>query len=67
MAYTAVSKPSATGPAFDLGALFRAAIDAYRIHQTRRMLRALSDRELLDIGLVRADIDKVGLSGKARG
>lgn len=66
MAYVAVSKPTVSVPSFDFGALFRAAIDAYQVHKTHRVLRALSDRELLDIGLVRADIEKVGLAGKAR-
>jgi uncharacterized protein YjiS (DUF1127 family) len=44
-------------------AMLSAPVTWYHTYQTRRALNALSDRELMDIGLTRGDIDTIKVSG----
>lgn len=57
------SVPLGAVSAFGVVALFERAVDALvswrRAHATAKTLRALSDQQLADIGLERADIDDV--------
>ncbi|MDJ0859477.1 MAG: DUF1127 domain-containing protein [Dinoroseobacter sp.] len=57
MAYTAVARPALTARRFDPVAYMQRLISEYQAHQTRKALHELSDRQLLDVGLVRADIN----------
>ncbi|MEM9394897.1 MAG: DUF1127 domain-containing protein [Pseudomonadota bacterium] len=57
MAYAAVAQPSFSAPRGSFLGFIKQLITQYQEHQTRRALHELSDRQLLDIGLVRADIN----------
>lgn len=46
--------------------LYDSLLKAYRIRATRAQLHELTDRELDDIGLSRAEIDNLALKGLAR-
>jgi len=51
---------SAINPVGGLSLLLHAISSWYEGHRTRKALSQLSERQLDDIGLTRADIDRVG-------
>lgn len=57
MAYTAVARPAYAAPSFNPVAYMYQLWSDYKTYQTHKALHELSDRQLLDIGLVRADIN----------
>lgn len=64
MAFVSQSRPVADGvfgqaPGFSIFDMFGRIVAWNDRRQTRNVLSALSDRELNDIGLTRADIDDV--------
>ncbi|MBR3369167.1 MAG: DUF1127 domain-containing protein [Rhodobacteraceae bacterium] len=69
MSFYAQSRPHADRvlggfQSLTFGAFFNGLRNWNEARVTRRELNALTDRELQDIGLIRADIDRVALKGR---